>query len=806
MSRPNNFSALFAQRVREYGEQHGHSNQHQHFSSVLPTYTNNEPLINFSDVNNAEAIAASYFGVPNATDHAYAQPESTAGPTYDEVIFQAQQNLANLPSLPVAPGPIYSDYNPPEGFAWRDNENDMAERAGFPPASQYELPEGRPDGFEDLFFGPRHKNILHIAHKTGAHLSTPRDMDRSCVDIWGNQKQIADAKRDLSEFADHIMAALATKGKRPSRDFARIRAAPSARQIEHKREQIRDNKRKQKLKQEPEEPYYNASGIFHWPSDLVEPRAALGPSCEALDHIRFDCNVHIVYKPKRSAFRIYAGDALQDDPVEAERQVAEAINRIYGVYCELSSKNRYLTRVVMVDYPRPENCTTHVLFLRRHEQVGKQLSYPLFTAKGAPNVNVMVTMAGTRLPDGVYQAYAQAYPQLKLANQEYLRALTQRSLEHIYYYRGHCKLKVYIGHIVLYDHMKPNEDDCLPFDRFVNSTQGQQKGRSTKGELVRNLGGEDVACHIVNECAKRSDVFIPLSYGDVGEQQSIVLSASFNIRLHCSNDRMSELRLDVNFDYDPKTGDQKVHSSTWSYTRLSEPPLNRRTPLQANVIDLENDMGWSLELSTYKLHRDTDLYPIFSQFLRKLRFDSIQEAVPGGVPVKYPRISYTPLPGMTVESLVQKTRHLYTIKNTEYIFELTKYEHIDCKHIRLPEGVPSYLDHINVPKSAIDVRFGCAMYRTKWSTDLLAEQRSLPLGKPANWQCSVDTFFPYELGRGAKGKGKAKQEKGDGWVQFLEYVQECVNVVAAGKRAAAEAEGVDYGAILEEDHEYVGDI
>src|SRR5690606_7261154 len=163
-------------------------------------------------------------------------------------------------------------------------------------------------------------------------------------------------------------------------------------------------------------------------------------------------------------------------------------------------------------------------------------------------------------------------------------------------------------------------------------------------------------------------------------------------------------------------------------------------------------------------------------------------------------------------SLVQKTRHLYTIKHSEYVFELTKYEYIDCKYIRLPEGVPSFLDSINVPKRAIDVRFGCAIYRTKWSTDLLAEQRSIPLGKPATWQCSVDTFFPYEPETSSKLHGKQKDgpstanKKGDGWVQFLGYVQECIDVVAAGKRAAADAVGVDYGSLLAEEYEYVGDM
>lgn len=271
---------------------------------------------------------------------------------------------------------------------------------------------------------------------------------------------------------------------------------------------------------------------------------------------------------------------------------------------------------------------------------------------------------------------------------------------------------------------------------------------------------------------------------------------------------MSELKLDVNFDYDPKSGDQKVHSSTWSYTHLNGPPMERGTPLQATVMDLENELGWSLELSAHKLYKDTDLYPIFSQFLRRLRFDSVMDSGPGASPSKYPRISYTPLPGMTVESLVQKTRHLYTIKDTEYIFELTKYEYINCKKIRLPEGVPSYLDNINVPRGALDTRFGCALYRTKWSTDLLADQRSLPLGKPANWQCSVDTFFPYEGARRER-KGKTpegRSGKGDGWEQFLGLVNECVNVVAAGKRAAAESDGIDYGTILEEDHEYVGEF
>lgn len=220
---------------------------------------------------------------------------------------------------------------------------------------------------------------------------------------------------------------------------------------------------------------------------MIHPTGALGQFCEALDQIRFDCNVHIVWKAKRNAFSIYAGEYLQDSPFEAEKQVAEAINRIYGVYCELSSRSlvRHGNKIILADFPRPESLTTHVRLLRQHEQVGKQLSYPLITGKGDPTVNVMVVLAGDRPPRAQIEEYKANYPTLKLANQEYLRALTQRALEHIYYFRGHCKMKVYIGSVVLNDHMRPRQDDTLTFKEFVDSTHGTKQGRSTKGELIR---------------------------------------------------------------------------------------------------------------------------------------------------------------------------------------------------------------------------------------------------------------------------------------------------------------------------------
>lgn len=281
----------------------------------------------------------------------------------------------------------------------------------------------------------------------------------------------------------------------------------------------------------------------------------------------------------------------------------------------------------------------------------------------------------------------------------------------------------------------------------------------------------------------------------------------------------SKIRLEIEFERIPgkHPGDManaagdlyRVGMRRWLFIQKSANPNNirggarqrRRGPVDIKVMDLESDLAWQIEFNTYEFCPDADKYPIFKDFLKKIRIEEIpDESDPIGPPRpgsaearrRVKRINWANLPGLVVDKIVQKTKHQYWISRTQYKFEITQYETF------FPESIgPSRVSLTNLYPVGIqiswkglatdhDVRWGASLTHADW-THNLAQQSLIGLGRSGDWEPEIDSFFTSS---GVGGFNHPMWTRdwnvlsgpdpwgGDGWKELMTRLKELTKFIA----------------------------
>lgn len=242
---------------------------------------------------------------------------------------------------------------------------------------------------------------------------------------------------------DHISADIADNAVRVGGTWAKINAAPSDRKQARIDRIARDSAVRKRYRQAPEEgTSFNAVGVFVWPTKEINPQTSLGMGFEALDSVRFECEVYIIFSRKRSMFRV-----LGDDPSNVER----AINRIYGAFCEIASKNRKPSKRFLVHPPSLALPGVAVRVVKRHNLENRQV-----TIKRLPqNIGVQVFLTGDPPSQRYLREWQVKREVIKRTNYVYLKKVFQQGLNDVCYFRGHSAMKIHFGTLVLFGYKKP---------------------------------------------------------------------------------------------------------------------------------------------------------------------------------------------------------------------------------------------------------------------------------------------------------------------------------------------------------------
>lgn len=267
---------------------------------------------------------------------------------------------------------------------------------------------------------------------------------------------------------DHISIDIEDNAVRVGGTWAKINAAPSDRKQARIDKISRESAVRRRYRQAPEEgTSFNAIGIFVWPTKEINPQSSLGMAFEALDAVRFDCEVYVIFSRKRSMFRV-----LGNQP----KNVDIAVNRIYGAFCEIASKNRKPNKRFLVHPPSMELPGVAVRIVKRHNLENRQV-----TIKRLPeNIGVQVFLTGNPPSQRFLNAWQVKRELIERANYNYLKKVVQQGLNDVCYFRGYSALKIHFGTLVLFGYKKPagGQFDLEDFCEMMGDPQ-------TAGEIIR---------------------------------------------------------------------------------------------------------------------------------------------------------------------------------------------------------------------------------------------------------------------------------------------------------------------------------
>ncbi|OLL22069.1 hypothetical protein NEOLI_003794 [Neolecta irregularis DAH-3] len=183
---------------------------------------------------------------------------------------------------------------------------------------------------------------------------------------------------------------------------------------------------------------------------------------------------------------------------------------------------------------------------------------------------------------------------------------------------------------------------------------------------------------------------------------------TFSVHFKCRIvGRKSLVRIDVDFDSNKTTGVPRVFA-------------RQRKVLGLTNLVLCSGLGWELSAHISQV-AETD--EIVREFVKTVKLNDKN------------RVKFANLPGLQVEDVIVKTRYKYWLPTSEYIFEITKYEHsnVSSLAIKYPAGVSISVADIG------DERWGCTVFSQNWDYTF-ATQRHLPIGVKPSWD--MDTLFP----------------------------------------------------------------
>lgn len=315
-----------------------------------------------------------------------------------------------------------------------------------------------------------------------------------------------------------------------------------------------------------------------------------------------------------------------------------------------------------------------------------------------------------------------------------------------------------------------------------------------------------------------SDVLTDHHFNHTGSHTHIpepALEASFECKMVDRQLHSQDVRLEVKFERIPgrhpgdmtnERGDlYKVGMRRWLFVRSRDsnpnpkgaekaPRTRSKGPFEMKVLDLENDLAWQFELTTYKFYPDADIYSLFTEFVKRIRIEDIpDESDPIGPPEKgkpdrrgrVQRVSYVNLPGMTVEKVVMKTKHQYWIKRTSYMFEITRYECFFTEEVDTlyPQGIRISWKGLETNH---DTRWGATLTNADW-TNTLSKQTSLGIGCNGGWDPDVNEFFKSSSIGGFDHPAWTREGDilespdpwgGDGWKELMTRINEIARFIA----------------------------
>jgi hypothetical protein len=211
--------------------------------------------------------------------------------------------------------------------------------------------------------------------------------------------------------------------------------------IRHTKRWEKDVKRNRFRQMPPQDQSFQSIGTFHWPSKEWKAVEVLGPSLEAFDPIRMDCQCYIVHQPEASIIKVMGNTT----------HVQSALQRIRVACFQLAARSINPVRTYLVHW-RTSKVPTHV-YLEQHQSL-RVIEPP--SAGERPSA---VAPRGDGVLDDA-QAIKQAMTNSTMSV-ERVRATLANAIQKLHYYKGNMKLRVHLGTFLMSQYEMPKDEIYL---------------------------------------------------------------------------------------------------------------------------------------------------------------------------------------------------------------------------------------------------------------------------------------------------------------------------------------------------------
>ena len=287
------------------------------------------------------------------------------------------------------------------------------------------------------------EHLADLAEEQGCYLEVART---GSLGLWGELKNAREAKR-------RINLALGDERGQSKAGFARLHSLTPV--LKKRAEQrFRNAVKKSRYRQIP--PFgtaFDVIGIFHWPSKEYRPEDVLGPSYEALDPVRMDCECYINYHSATNSFEVLGTlvgvqTALMRTRKACFQLTAQSLNPVRLALTHWRSSVAH-SHVCLEGYPGP----------RVIEPLSKDLGHVNQSPRGDYEVD-----DAKELEDAA---------QSSTLNVERVKVTLANVLQKVHYYTGAITMVIRLGTFLLDQYMPP-QDELYELEEYENMTKESQ--------------------------------------------------------------------------------------------------------------------------------------------------------------------------------------------------------------------------------------------------------------------------------------------------------------------------------------------
>ncbi|KAL9061770.1 MAG: hypothetical protein Q9206_000340 [Seirophora lacunosa] len=490
----------------------------------------------------------------------------------------------------------------------RDNAAKIAYRNNLPPSFTLDL--GRPLVEIEPSVFRLQRTLEEIGVRFGSFIQVPqRAPSVSKICIWGNQKQVDDTIKELRQWRYARCRSAADLSRPvPREHFAKVTSSIGVIHAADEKTAKR-NAARQHYQQAPQPGQrFRSTGYFLWPNDEIRAIDLFGPNCEALDPLRIECKVHILFDEARSMFKVHSNRDTD--------QVNQVLQRIENTIKEYVARDHRPATLLLVE---PTDSAGN-----RHEV--RIVDGPLLGVTCAPSK--VPVLHETKVQDKDVAALRQEAERLILKNTGMAYRAAQKVLERIPYYRGHLRMQVNFGTFALVKFQWPPGTSSVTVDKFTTDVQSA----GTKGTLIRNMRTNRPPLDILDCCYNAEELF----QASGTNEQSLAevppqYAALFYLRHPEKSDEMIQLK--VVFQSSNADG-EGFESSKAHWIKGGKPDtVTQAPPLEVFNIRLCSGISWQLGLSAENIVDPSRITPRMEGFANGVRF---REAPPAVYPANDP--------------------------------------------------------------------------------------------------------------------------------------------------------------------------